>query len=251
MDNGFIKSVQQALESIVSVAPSPPALPGLTVTSLTGFFEYAAKASVLFGEDEYWRVWEDAYAAIQRYIRARDGFWYRGVNMQTGALSTVIVDSLSAFFPGVQVLVGDLESAIKANSVQSFLWRRYSGLPETFDINQRRAISLGPSSVGYQSSATDTLFSATGYPLRPEFIESNLFLAQSTGDELYLEIAERVLHDLNNRTRVDCGFAAIYNLETGTLEDKMPSFLISETLKYLYLTFDEVRSIPCTASLVD
>lgn len=161
--------------------------------------------------------------------------------MQTGTLSTVIVDSLSAFFPGVQVLVGDVESAIKANSVQSFLWKRYSGLPETFDINQRRAISLGAWSFSFKSTVRDLIvIFGTGYPLRPEFIESNLFLAQATGDELYLEIAERVLHDLNNRTRVDCGFAAIYNLETGALEDKMPSFLISETLKYLYLTFDEV-----------
>ena len=89
----------------------------------------------------------------------------------------------------------------------------------------------------------------SGYPLRPEFIESNWSLYQATKDEHYLEIAERVLHDLNNRTRVDCGFAAIHNLETGLLEDKMPSFLISETLKYLFLTFDEVRSfILCSRS---
>lgn len=65
--------------------------------------------------------------------------------MQTGSLATIIVDSLSAFFPGVQVLVGDLDSAIKANSVHSFLWRRYSGFPETFDINSRHAVSLGAS----------------------------------------------------------------------------------------------------------
>lgn len=35
---------------------------------------------------------------------------YRGVNMNTGALAHTNVDSLSAFFPGTQVLVGDLES---------------------------------------------------------------------------------------------------------------------------------------------
>lgn len=126
-------------------------------TLVKGFFEYAAKAFILFGEDEWYRVWEEAYSSILRYIRAPDGFWYRGVNMQTGALATVIVDSLSAFFPGVQTLMGDLESAIKSHSVYAFQWKRYGGLPETFDINQRRAVHLG-------------------YPLRPEFIESNLFL---------------------------------------------------------------------------
>ena len=62
---------------------------------------------------------------------------------------------------------------------------------------------------------------------------------QATKDDFYLEIAEQVLHDINNRTRVDCGFAAILDLSTGALEDKQPSFVTAETLKYLFLTFDE------------
>lgn len=69
-----------------------------------------------------------------------------------------------------------------------------------------------------------------------------MYLYQATKDDWYLELAEQVLHDINNKTRVDCGFAAILNLDTGKLEDKMPSFVTSETLKYLYLTFDEVRT---------
>jgi len=63
---------------------------------------------------------------------------------------------------------------------------------------------------------------------------------QATKDDYYLSIAETILHDINNRTRVECGFAAILDLNTGQLEDKMPSFVTSETLKYLYLTFVEV-----------
>lgn len=67
-----------------------------------------------------------------------------------------------------------------------------------------------------------------------------------------------MLHDIANKTRVNCGLAAIIDLvrllvlflcrdphtdryfeTTGLLEDKQPSFVTSETLKYLYLTFDE------------
>lgn len=61
-----------------------------------------------------------------------------------------------------------------------------------------------------------------GYPLRPEFIESNMYLYQATNDDFYLEIAERVLHDINNRTRTECGLAAIKDVTTGLLEDKQP-----------------------------
>lgn len=130
-----------------------------TGAGIDSFFEYSAKSYVLFGEDEWWRVWDDSYAAIQRHIRAPDGFWvrspalglrmrltseqYRGVGMQTGVLSTIVVDSLSAFFPGVQVLVGELEAAIKSHMVFANQWLRYSALPETFDINSRRAVSMG------------------------------------------------------------------------------------------------------------
>ncbi|KAM0789813.1 hypothetical protein ACM66B_006664 [Microbotryomycetes sp. NB124-2] len=191
-----------------------------TGAGIDSIFEYAAKAFVLLGEEEYHRVWQDMYASVLRYVRSPDGFWYRGVNMFTGQLASVFVDSLSAFFPGVQTLVGDLESAIKSHAVYAFQWMRYSGLPEIFDIHKKQAASLG-------------------YPLRPEFIESNLYLYQATKDDWYLGIAERILHDINNRTRTECGFAAIHDLNSGRLEDKQPSFFTAETLKYLYLTFDE------------
>ncbi|BGP03907.1 hypothetical protein JCM10021v2_007655 [Rhodotorula toruloides] len=191
-----------------------------TGAGIDSFYEYAAKAYVLTGDDDYLRVWQDGYAGLQRYVRTGDGFWYRGANMQTGQLTSVLVDSLAAFMPGVQTLMGDLDSATRSHAPYAFLWLRYGGLPELYDTHRRQAVQLG-------------------YPLRPEYIESNMYLYQATKDDWYLELAEQVLHDINNKTRVDCGLAAIFNIDTGKLEDKMPSFVTSETLKYLYLTFDE------------
>ncbi|BGP20642.1 hypothetical protein JCM10213v2_008805 [Rhodosporidiobolus nylandii] len=187
---------------------------------IDSFFEYAAKAYVLTGEEQYLRVWDESYAALQRYVRSPDGFLYRNVNQQTGQLSSVLIDSLSAFFPGVQTLMGDLDGAAKSHAPFAFLWRRFGGLPELYNTHSRVAAHLG-------------------YPLRPEYVESNMYLYQATKDDHYLELAEQILLDINARARVDCGFAAVKNLETGELEDKMPSFVTAETLKYLYLTFDE------------
>ncbi|KAI9630071.1 hypothetical protein KEM48_012310 [Puccinia striiformis f. sp. tritici PST-130] len=167
---------------------------------------------------------QTAYKAVMTYMRSPDGFWYRGVNMQTGAVATTTIDSLAAFWPGLQVLAGDIEAAIQSHLTYANLWARYSGIPEVFDIHRKQATSLG-------------------YPLRPEFIESNYFLYLATKDEYYLEVAERVIHDLVNRTWVDCGLASIANLITGKHEDRQHSFMLSETLKYLYLTFDEENPI--------
>ncbi|BGP52119.1 hypothetical protein JCM10450v2_008090 [Rhodotorula kratochvilovae] len=188
---------------------------GGTGAGIDSFYEYAAKAYVLTGEDEYLRVWEEGYAALQRYVRSTDGFWYRGANMHTGALASTTVDSLSAFLPGVQALMGDLDSATRAHAPFAFAWARYGGLPELFDTHRRQGAAQ-----------------QMGYPLRPEFIESKCALPFPSA--LSLSRA-----GLNNRTRVACGFAAVKDLRTGELEDKMPSFMTGETLKYLFLTFAE------------
>jgi hypothetical protein len=46
------------------------------------------------------------------------------------------------------------------------------------------------------------------------------------------------MNDIESQTRVKCGYASIRNVtRTGDLEDSMESFFLSETLKYLYLTF--------------
>lgn len=146
---------------------------------------------------------------------------YRPVQIRSlRPASTSVIDSLSAFFPGVQVLAGDIESAIRNHLVFWNIWRRYSGIPESWAHDER--------TVGW-----------AGWPGRPEFIESTYYLYRATRDEFYLRVGERVLRDIRRRTITPCGFATLANVETGETEDRMESFLLSETLKYLYLLFDD------------
>lgn len=88
-------------------------------------------------------------------------------------------------------------------------------MPEVFDTSRREATVLG-------------------YPLRPEFAESNYFLYQATKDEYYLEMAERVLHDLVDRTWVKCGLAGIRDVETGEylLEVLLDTKFVSELFTF-------------------
>jgi mannosidase alpha-like ER degradation enhancer 1 len=57
----------------------------------------------------------------------------------------------------MQVLAGDLESAIRSHLVYWNLWRRYGGLPESWSWQERR-------------------IEWAGWPGRPEFIESTYYL---------------------------------------------------------------------------
>ncbi|GAB1518785.1 hypothetical protein RhiTH_001850 [Rhizoctonia solani] len=191
---------------------------------IDSFYEYALKMYVMTGESEYYDVWREGYSAIMKYSRGPEGFWYRNVGASTGNLATVYIDSLSAFWPGLQVLAGDVQNAIKSHLVYWNLWRRFSGIPETFNIATRQGVTLG-------------------YPLRPEFIESTYFLYRATQDPFYLDVGERVLHDLIRRAKVNCGLSTLSNVQSGEHEDRMESFALSETLKYLFLIFDEENKI--------
>ena len=72
----------------------------------------------------------------------------------------------------------------------------------------------------------------------PEFIESTFFLYQATKDPFYLDVGAQIFEDLQ-RAKVPCGLATIADVLATRLEDRMESFVLSETLKYLYLLFDE------------
>ncbi|OCH93594.1 alpha-mannosidase [Obba rivulosa] len=191
---------------------------------IDSFFEYAFKWYVLSGDVEFLDVWQESYAAIMRYARAPDGFWYRSVNIHTGDMSYPTLDSLSAFWPGLQVLAGDVENAIKSHLIYWNIWRGFSGLPEVWDMGWKAATS-------HQ------------YPLRPEFVESTWYLYRATHDPFYLDVGERILYDITTRAKVDCGVAGISDLRTNAQDDRMESFVLSETLKYLYLLFDEANPL--------
>ncbi|KAI9345314.1 glycoside hydrolase, partial [Obelidium mucronatum] len=177
------------------------------------FYEYLLKSYILFGDPEYYTMFEKAYKAIMTFNKDDNGYFYKNVDMDNGSQMTNWVDSLSAFFPGLQVLAGDLDNAIKSHF-------RFRAFPERFDFVNKMA------NIGH-------------YPLRPELIESTYFLYQATKNPFYLEVGAVILDDLNRQTRTSCGFGSMQAVGSTTLDPRMESFFLSETLKYLYLLFDE------------
>jgi len=66
---------------------------------------------------------------------------------------------------------------------------------------------------------------------RATWIKWSLIETQATRDPMYLDIGKAVFSDLLLRTKVECGIANILDLRTNALEDRMESFVLSETLK--------------------
>ncbi|XP_010913489.1 alpha-mannosidase I MNS5 isoform X2 [Elaeis guineensis] len=184
------------------------------------FYEYLIKAYILFGSDEYWDIFHSAYLAVQKYFR--HGPWYHEADMRTGRATYWQLTSLQAFWPGLQILVGDIAAANSSHREFFHVWQRFGVLPERYLLDHDM---LHPTE--------------RYYPLRPELAESTFYLYQATKDPWYMEVGESIINSLNSYAKVDGGFASIRDVMTMQQEDHQHSFFLSETCKYLYLLFDD------------
>ncbi|CAN2390284.1 trimming of terminal mannose on B branch [Pristimantis euphronides] len=79
--------------------------------------------------------------------------------------------------------------------------------------------------------------------LRPETVESLFYLYRFTGDTKYQDWGWEILQSFNKYTRVESGgYTSINNVQSATNpepRDKMESFFLGETLKYLFLLFSD------------
>ncbi|CCX34764.1 Similar to ER degradation-enhancing alpha-mannosidase-like protein 1; acc. no. O94726 [Pyronema omphalodes CBS 100304] len=200
------------------------------------FFEYAFKSYVLLAgnpdEGYYLDVWEKSRAALERHVLVKEPVpWWNNVHVNTGAgiQSGTWIDSLGGFFAGTLSAAGGispendaLDLAVRGNLVYAALWTRYNALPERY--NTRLSTIEG---------------GLTWYPGRPEFIESTYLLYRATKDPFWLYVGEMAMRDLKRRCKARCGWAGLQDVRTGQRQDRMESFWLSETWKYLFLLFDE------------
>lgn len=173
--------------------------------------------------DTFLHTWKTAHAAIKRHLYSNHHHpHYVNVFFNTGSPQAFWIDSLGAYYPGLLTLAGELEEAIETHLLYTALWTRYSALPERWHV-QNKVIEQG---IGW-------------WPGRPEFIESNYHIYRATEDPWYLHVGEMVLKDITKRCWTKCGWAGLQDAETGVKQDRMESFFLGETAKYLYLLFDK------------
>ena len=213
-------------------------------------------------------MFRSSYSGV--FYENRLGDWYGDADMAGGRQSGTrqVFESLMAFWPGMQVLLGELNPAARSTNAFSLVREFLGLLPERFNFGNWRVDGGGGAS-----------------PLRPELLESIYFLhmatlglnanghndknsaatdpSTSTGWQWAADFA---LSTLNQWTGTDCpahaSVKAVDHRTTGSimanflqstnnrlldektgsnqahLSDDMPSYFLSETIKYLYLTFE-------------
>eukprot|EP01033_Poteriospumella_lacustris_P014528 gene14528-10384_t len=188
------------------------------------FFEYHLKAyAMLHGARPLYHYYDQLYQAVKKYILPDDA-WFREVEMFTGRFSRHRIENLDAFWPGLEVAMGHSVSSARQLQALYSVWLDLGFLPEELELAQWKS-GKGPSNALY--------------PLRPELIEATVYHYQATKDRSWLAAGQLILESIQNFTRTGCGYASLSNIQSMELTDEMPSFFLSETVKYLYLLFDE------------
>ncbi|KAK2462665.1 hypothetical protein APHAL10511_005398 [Amanita phalloides] len=85
-----------------------------------------------------------------------------------------------------------------------------------------------------------------GYLLRPETVESLFYLWKATGDDRWRERGWEIFQAIEEWCKANYGYATVnsVDIEPFGKDNDMPSWFLAETLKYLYLLFDDTNSIP-------
>lgn len=172
--------------------------------------------------EAFLEAWHHAHSAIKRHLYSEVHHpHYINVHISTGSPQAYWIDSLGAYYSGLLALAGELDEAIETHLLYTALWTRYSALPERWSVRDGNV----EGGLGW-------------WPGRPEFIESTYHLYRATKDPWYLYAGEMVLKDITRRCWTECGWSGLQDVRTGEKSDRMESFFLGETAKYLYLLFD-------------
>jgi mannosidase alpha-like ER degradation enhancer 2 len=198
--------------------------------AIDSYYEYLLKCSLLFGDQDCKRMWNESLMAINKYLADEQHddsgaeLWYGHADMNTGARRATTYGALDAFFPAVLALSGDLKRAKRLQDSSVRMWNHAGIEPEEYDYRARKITSAG-------------------YPLRPEIVESTYYLYRYTKEEKYLRIGEKLWRDFVQHCRTDDGYAALKSVITKEKTDSMQSFLFAETFKYFYLLFSPPKTL--------
>jgi hypothetical protein len=104
---------------------------------------------------------------------------------------------------------------------------------------------LSPEYVDFRNGKNDFVkgSNAPYYLLRPEVSETLFILYHLTKDPVYREWGWEIFQAIEEQTKTDSAYAAIKDIDTLEKDDRMESFFMAETLKYLYLLQNDNHDI--------
>ncbi|NWH82231.1 MA1C1 mannosidase, partial [Piaya cayana] len=212
------------------------------------FYEYLIKSWLMSDkkDSEAKKMYDDALEAIEKHLvkKSAGGLTYIA-EWRAGILDHKM-GHLACFSGGMIALGAEHAGEEKKQHYVDLAAEITNTCHESYT---RSDTKLGPEAFRFDAGteAMATRLSERYYILRPEVVESYMYMWRLTHNPKYREWGWEVVKALEKYCRVEAGFSGIRDVYTATpTHDNMQqSFFLAETLKYLYLLFceDDVLSL--------
>ncbi|KAJ9456261.1 Mannosyl-oligosaccharide 1 [Diplonema papillatum] len=222
------------------------------------FLEYTAKLYLRTGEPAHLGVFSRAVSSIERRLVVRVGgrTFLRELHLESSAAGGRAVnrsDHLSCFLPGVYALMLLNCGPACAGPLREVMNRTAVELAETcflmYSVGSPH-LGLAPNAVLFDEKGEIRVGKFDRFNiLRPEAVEAWYWLWRWTGDVKYRRWTRCVFESFRTfaKQKTTGGYFGIRDTTKETVKsdiaDKMHSFWLAETLKYMWMTFSEPSDI--------
>ncbi|KAH1097373.1 hypothetical protein J1N35_014294 [Gossypium stocksii] len=208
------------------------------------FYEYLLKAWIQGNKTSslklYRDMWETSMKGLLSLIRRSTPSSFAYICEKNGDSLTDKMDELACFAPGMLALgssdYGPDEAKKFLSLAEELAWTCYS-------FYQSTPTKLAGENYFFNPGQDMTVGTSWNI-LRPETVESLFYLWRLTGNKTYQEWGWNIFQAFEKNSRIESGYVGLKDVNTGVKDNKMQSFFLAETLKYLYLLFSPPTVIP-------
>ncbi|XP_038613937.1 LOW QUALITY PROTEIN: mannosyl-oligosaccharide 1,2-alpha-mannosidase IC [Tachyglossus aculeatus] len=206
------------------------------------FYEYLIKSWLASDktDTEAKKMYDDALEAIEAHLVKKSAGGLTYIAEWRGGILDHKMGHLACFSGGMIALGAEGATGPKRKHYMELAAEITRTCRESY---ARSDTKLGPEAFRFDSGseAMATRLSERYYILRPEVVESYMYMWRITHDPKYRQWGWEVVLALEKYCRVGAGFSGIRDVYTTTPnhDNMQQSFFLAETLKYLYLLFSE------------
>uniref|UniRef100_A0A8D3CRX7 alpha-1,2-Mannosidase n=1 Tax=Scophthalmus maximus TaxID=52904 RepID=A0A8D3CRX7_SCOMX len=211
------------------------------------FYEYLLKAWLMSDktDEEGKKMYYDALQAIETNLMRKSSGGLTYIAEWKGGLLEHKMGHLTCFAGGMIALGADGAPGDKTGHQMEQAAEIARTCHESY---VRTALKLGPEAFRFDGGveAIATRQNEKYFILRPEVIETYMYMWRFTHDPKYREWGWEAVQALEQHCKVEGGYSGIRDVYASTPnhDDVQQSFYLAETLKYLYLLFSDDDHLP-------
>uniref|UniRef100_A0A672FQ56 alpha-1,2-Mannosidase n=1 Tax=Salarias fasciatus TaxID=181472 RepID=A0A672FQ56_SALFA len=206
------------------------------------FYEYLLKAWLMSDktDEEGKKMYYDALQAIETNLMRKSSGGLTYIAEWKGGLLEHKMGHLTCFAGGMIALGADGAPADKTGHQMEQAAEIARTCHESY---ARTALKLGPEAFRFDGGveAIATRQNEKYFILRPEVIETYMYMWRFTHDPKYREWGWEAVQALERHCKLEGGYSGVRDVYASTPnhDDVQQSFYLAETLKYLYLLFSD------------